>query len=208
LRPKVNGAWNLHELTQGDSLDFFVMFSSAASVLGSPGQGSYSAANAFLDALCHYRRQLGQNALSINWGAWADAGMAANLSTQNRERMRNRGLGIISSADGFQALDELLAAGSTQVVFPPTGGSMFNHCPSPPCRRCYRMSQVSRRRRARLLRPNAVPRFWRRSQRFLKTTGFRESSHLWNVYPRRRWDSLPVGPLIRYSLCAIWDSIR
>ncbi|MCP4117667.1 MAG: SDR family NAD(P)-dependent oxidoreductase [Desulfobacteraceae bacterium] len=76
LRPKVNGAWNLHRLSADHDLDFFVMFSSVASLLGNAGQGSYAGANGFLDAMAHYRRACGLPAVSINWGAW-DAGMAA-----------------------------------------------------------------------------------------------------------------------------------
>ncbi len=72
LAPKVQGAWNLHALTQDLPLDFFVCFSSVASLLGSPSQGNYAAANAFMDALVHYRRNLGLPGLSINWGPWAE----------------------------------------------------------------------------------------------------------------------------------------
>ncbi|PYS24487.1 MAG: hypothetical protein DMF72_05330, partial [Acidobacteria bacterium] len=71
MRPKVDGAWNLHVLTLDRPLDFFVFFSSAASVLGSPAQGNYAAANAFMDALAHRRRSQGRPALSINWGSWS-----------------------------------------------------------------------------------------------------------------------------------------
>ncbi|HEY9226744.1 MAG TPA: SDR family NAD(P)-dependent oxidoreductase, partial [Gemmatimonadaceae bacterium] len=77
LAPKVAGTWNLHTLTREFPLDFFVLFSSGAALLGSPGQGNYAAANLFLDALAHQRHAHGLPALSINWGSWAEVGMAA-----------------------------------------------------------------------------------------------------------------------------------
>jgi acyl transferase domain-containing protein/NAD(P)-dependent dehydrogenase (short-subunit alcohol dehydrogenase family)/acyl carrier protein len=119
LSPKVDGAWNLHAATAGDPLDAFLLFSSAASVLGSSGQGNYAAANAFLDALAHYRAGLGLPAISINWGIWADAGMAANLSTANQRRLAARGLHSISLEEGFAALDEALKRGTPQIVAVP-----------------------------------------------------------------------------------------
>jgi NAD(P)-dependent dehydrogenase (short-subunit alcohol dehydrogenase family) len=76
LAPKVQGAWNLHELSRTWPLDFFLLYSSAASLIGSPGQSHYAAANAYLDTLAHHRRRLGLPALAINWGPWA-VGMAA-----------------------------------------------------------------------------------------------------------------------------------
>src|SRR6266508_5638461 len=77
LAPKVQGAWHLHAATLDARLDFFVLFSSLASVVGSPGQGHYAAGNAFLDALAWSRRADGLPALAINWGPWAGVGMAA-----------------------------------------------------------------------------------------------------------------------------------
>ena len=69
LRPKVMGGWLLHRLLEDAPLDFFVLFSSAGSLLGQPGQGNYAAANAFLDALAHHRRAQGQPALSFKLGS-------------------------------------------------------------------------------------------------------------------------------------------
>ena len=77
LRPKVAGAWILHQLSRDLKLDFFVCFSSIASVWGSKSQAHYAAANHFLDILAHYRRALGLPALSVNWGPWAGGGMAS-----------------------------------------------------------------------------------------------------------------------------------
>ncbi|NJK63157.1 MAG: SDR family NAD(P)-dependent oxidoreductase, partial [Synechococcaceae cyanobacterium SM2_3_1] len=79
LAPKVAGSWNLHQLSQDLPLDFCVWFSSVAALMGSAGQGNYAAANAFMDGLSSYRHQQGLASLSINWGAWSTAGMAANL---------------------------------------------------------------------------------------------------------------------------------
>jgi myxalamid-type polyketide synthase MxaB len=105
MAPKVYGAWHLHTLTRELPLDFFVVFSSTASVLGSAGQTNYAAANAFLDALAHHRRARGLPGLSINWGPWAEAGMAARLS------LAGQGVDKIDVGDGLRVLDDLLRPG-------------------------------------------------------------------------------------------------
>jgi acyl transferase domain-containing protein/acyl carrier protein len=109
LAPKVAGAWNLHQLTRDRELDFFVLFSSAASLLGSPGQGNYAAANAFLDALAHHRRALGLPALSINWGPWGAVGMAARVDERQKQRWASQGVGAIEPARGVDILGRLLS---------------------------------------------------------------------------------------------------
>ncbi len=108
MAPKVKGAWYLHQLTQNLSLDFFVCFSSMASLLGSPGQGNYAAANAFMDALAHYRRQIGLPGLSINWGAWSQAGMATRVASQYQSRWKTSGISFITPEQGLEILEELL----------------------------------------------------------------------------------------------------
>lgn len=106
MAPKMKGAWILHTLTLDAPLDFFVLFSSVASLLGTPGQGNYVAANAFLDAFAHYRRQQGLPALSINWGGWAEVGAAARA--QASDLFALRGFKSITPEQGFYALDTLL----------------------------------------------------------------------------------------------------
>jgi myxalamid-type polyketide synthase MxaB len=115
MAPKLKGAWNLHQLSQGMQLDHFVLFSSAASMLGSAGQGNYAAANAFLDGLASFRRASGQPGLSICWGPWDGAGMAARLDQRMRERLQAQGIETIPTEQGLQALEQLLTADRTQV---------------------------------------------------------------------------------------------
>jgi acyl transferase domain-containing protein/NADPH:quinone reductase-like Zn-dependent oxidoreductase/acyl carrier protein len=95
--PKVGGAWNLHLLTQDAELDFFLLYSSAAAVLGTVGQGNYAAGNGFLDGLAAHRRAMGQPALSLNWGAWAAIGA---VRTEIGDLLADRGLGAIPPLAG------------------------------------------------------------------------------------------------------------
>ena len=115
MAPKVEGAWNLHTLTQNYSLEFFVCFSSIASLLGSLGQGNYAAANAFMDALAHYRQAKGLPGLSINWGPWGTTGMAANLNDNHRTRLAAMGMNSIAPEQGLQVLEQLLVQSIPQV---------------------------------------------------------------------------------------------
>jgi acyl carrier protein len=113
MAPKAVGAWNLHSLTLDEPLDFFVLFSSAASLLGSPMPAHYVAANAFLDTLAHYRRSLGLPALSLNWGAWARAGAA---SGEFGKLLAERGLYTITLKHGLLALKKCMRQELTQIA--------------------------------------------------------------------------------------------
>src|SRR5262249_53889840 len=114
LAPKVAGGWNVHQLTRGVPLDFLVFCSSAASLLGSAGQAGYVTANPFLDALAHHRRARGLPATSVNWGPWADGGMAARMSDQQRQRLAAQGWQAMPADEATDALGRLLEAGTTQ----------------------------------------------------------------------------------------------
>ncbi len=119
LRPKMLGGWLLHQLLAETKLDFFVLFSSWASFTGvlSQGLGSYGAANAFLDALAHYRRARYFPAISVNWGDWADVGMRArSLEAGHRLLPVNW---TFTPLQGLQALERLLGQDSAQMSFLP-----------------------------------------------------------------------------------------
>ncbi len=106
-------------------LDFFVLFSAAATLIGSPGQGNYAAANAFMDGLAHHRKAKGLPALSIDWGAWAEAGMAARLAKKDAERWTDRGLRLIQLDEGMAKLGEMLVSSRAQIVAAPIDWSRF-----------------------------------------------------------------------------------
>ena len=114
LAAKAYGAWHLDALTTHLPLDFFVLYSSATALLGAPGQSNYAAANAFLDALAHRRAQQNKAALSLNWGPFADIGLAAAEKSRGA-RMAQRGMRAMTSEQGLQALVVALASQQPQV---------------------------------------------------------------------------------------------
>ncbi len=117
MGPKVWGAWNLHLATRGDALDFFVCYSSVASIVPFAGQAAYAAANAFLDALVVHRRRLGLPGLAVSWGPWSQVGMAAGIgdakSTWARGGPRLRAM---SPRDSLSQLERLLGGGAAHAA--------------------------------------------------------------------------------------------
>ena len=114
VRPKMVGAWHLHELTAGAPLEAFVLFSSMTSMLGNQGQGNYAVANTFLDALAHHRRAKGLPATCVNWGVIADAGYVARQPGL-RDQLAAIGAGGIDSAEALNLLTELIDSDHPQV---------------------------------------------------------------------------------------------
>ena len=116
LRPKVAGAWWLHQQTGDRQLDFFILFSSLVSILASPGQANYIAANVFLDKLAQWRRSQGLVAQSISWGPWADIGAAAALGAIQAEQWQQRGISMMSPTTALQAFQSVLGISESHVV--------------------------------------------------------------------------------------------
>ena len=125
MAPKTIGSLLLHDATRNSDLDFFVLCSAGAALFGSPGQGNYAAANAFMDAMAHYRRSLGLPALSINWGPWAKGGMAAGLSRRDHERWTAMGMTMINPVYGLKALEMALELEDPQVAVLPISWPLF-----------------------------------------------------------------------------------
>ncbi len=120
LAAKADAAWYLHELTEGLQLGAFVLYSSAAGVLGGAGQGNYAAANTFLDALAAHRRASGLAATSIAWGLWEEAsGITGALEEVDRSRLARSGMGSLSSEHALELFDAAIAAQDASVFAAP-----------------------------------------------------------------------------------------
>ncbi|MFF8834847.1 SDR family NAD(P)-dependent oxidoreductase [Streptomyces sp. NPDC015130] len=118
LAPKVDGARHLDALTEDDPLDLFVLFSSVAGLVGNPGQAGYAAGNVYMDALAQARRHRGRPALAVQWGPFADIGLAADEAIRG-ERLADHGMTGFTAAEGWQALFHLLDAPGQVVSYVP-----------------------------------------------------------------------------------------
>ncbi|MCC9312054.1 SDR family NAD(P)-dependent oxidoreductase [Kitasatospora sp. RB6PN24] len=117
MRPKVDAAWHLHELTRDLDLEHFVLFSSAAAIFGAPGQGNYVAANSFLDALAGHRRAAGLAGLSLAWGPWVhEAGIGRDLGERLLTRISRSGVAALGADEGLAVMDEAMARGEAVLV--------------------------------------------------------------------------------------------
>ncbi|MEV3873982.1 SDR family NAD(P)-dependent oxidoreductase [Streptomyces sp. NPDC049906] len=106
VRTKAEAAWHLHDLTRDHDLAAFVLYSSMAGLIGTPGQANYAAANAFLDALAHHRRHRGLPATSLSWGLWQEtSGLTAHLDATDQARLSRQGLAPLSTRQALAGLD-------------------------------------------------------------------------------------------------------
>ncbi|MBL3671253.1 SDR family NAD(P)-dependent oxidoreductase, partial [Streptomyces sp. M2CJ-2] len=117
LRPKVDGAWHLHQLTRDRDLAAFVLFSSAAGTVLGAGQSGYAAANVFLDVLAERRHAAGLPAQSLAYGAWSgEDGLAALLRDADWRRLERLGLPALTPAEGLALFDAALASPDAAVL--------------------------------------------------------------------------------------------
>ncbi|MBP2435190.1 MULTISPECIES: type I polyketide synthase [Bradyrhizobium] len=124
-QPKVLGGWLLHQATRGLDIDHFVLFSSVLSVVGSMGQVNYVAGNAFLDGLAEHRRRAGLPAQVINWGPWAETGLATESGKRGEAIWRSRGTRYIPADEGIEALQAIMARRLQQAVVSITDWSLW-----------------------------------------------------------------------------------
>ncbi|MGH8573124.1 MAG: beta-ketoacyl reductase, partial [Gammaproteobacteria bacterium] len=128
--PKIHGAWNLHRLTENLPLDFFVLFSSASTILGGAGLSNYVAANEFLNALAAYRRRIGLPGLSIAWGPWAGVGMAKFVGGAREAEWEAIGMRPLAPADALHALSQVIRGEAAEVGVMSLDWTRFRSHPS------------------------------------------------------------------------------
>jgi acyl transferase domain-containing protein/NADPH:quinone reductase-like Zn-dependent oxidoreductase/SAM-dependent methyltransferase/acyl carrier protein len=121
--PKVFGSFNLHLFTQGIPLDFLIFFSSAAALLGMPGQGNHAAANAYMDGLAKHRMARGLRTISINWGAWSEVGAAA--TEESMDHIQSHGLDSMSNSEGLASFEKIIKNCPSQIAIIPMRLSNF-----------------------------------------------------------------------------------
>jgi len=126
---KILGSWNLHLLTKDSELDFFILFSSVGAIFGPTAQANYAAANAFMDELAHLRRSLDLPALSINWGAWAEIGLAASRSEKTLSGIK-RALPDIQSDLGIEAFGKSLFKNGQLLLLPISWKELLEELPN------------------------------------------------------------------------------
>lgn len=117
FKPKVAGTYRLHRLTLTDNLNYFVLFSSMTSILGSVGVANYAAANAFMNSFAQYRNRFGLPAVSLAWGPWANTGLFQTLSEQYRHRLQRCGLHVLDDRQNLVHLTNLLTQSGVIGVF-------------------------------------------------------------------------------------------
>jgi NAD(P)-dependent dehydrogenase (short-subunit alcohol dehydrogenase family)/aryl carrier-like protein len=123
--PKVQGTWNLHDLTKDRTLDVFAIFASGASFIGGAGQANYAAANAFQDAVALHRRSLDLPAVSIDWGPWAQTGMASVVGTDRVAQWRRAGMDTMPVGAALRVLDMILAEELAHVAVLPVDWPVY-----------------------------------------------------------------------------------
>ncbi|QKX58562.1 uncharacterized protein TRUGW13939_05687 [Talaromyces rugulosus] len=116
LAPKVDGVWNLHQLTKDLDLDLFMMFSSISGIMGLPGLGNYAAANSFMDVLAYLRRAQGLPATSVAYGIWNGEGLTTSLAPTTRTHLSQLGLGFLAPEVGLDLFEEAVQQGRALTV--------------------------------------------------------------------------------------------
>ncbi|GDY50980.1 hypothetical protein SVIO_016030 [Streptomyces violaceusniger] len=184
LRAKVDAAWNLHELTAGMDLSAFVLFSSAAGVLGNAGQGSYAAANGFLDALAAYRRARGLSAVSIAWGFWEERSeLTQHLSADDLARAHAVPIPTPQALDLF---DAALAADEAMVLAAPLNPQAWSDADNLPA----------------VLRDLVRPRIRRAAEAVDAPESASALGHRLAAVDRSEWDQA-VRELVRNHIAAV-----